>query len=70
MVKLKAVCQRCGKVDVVDTDNPVGWTCNMLDRFVSRNYWEAQYQLWLCADCEQKVRSDPNEYVKMCEAIR
>ena len=54
---LRVVCQRCGKVDTIDTNNPDGsWVYFLLSEFVSSaTYWESQYDVWLCRDCERKM---------------
>ena len=56
-VFLRVVCQCCGKVDTIDTNDPDGgWVYFLLSEFVSgAAYWESQYDVWLCHGCEQKL---------------
>ncbi|MHA1881570.1 MAG: hypothetical protein ACTSUO_00800 [Candidatus Thorarchaeota archaeon] len=65
-MKLKVICQNCGKTTIVDTKKPTPWRClktsdiELMDDL--REEWEVndeeiklEWEFWLCGDCYNKL---------------
>lgn len=50
-MKLKVICQRCGKTEIIETDDlPYEWELVSPRQFGIK----ADYDLWFCLECSKK----------------
>ena len=57
-MKVKAICQICGKVEVIDTEKRTSWRTYRLGDFDFEwlpGWWE-NFEIWICGDCLETVK--------------
>lgn len=68
-MKLKVICQRCGKTGVVDTTTSSGWNNHVVNRVVGGLASWMDWEFWLCpeCDCDHKISEDGEFFDKILE---
>jgi len=58
-LKLKVICQVCGKATKIDTSKPIGpkprWESYRLEDFGLGEHAFSNYEIWICDQCHEKT---------------
>jgi len=66
-MKLKVVCQKCGKMEEINTKDSLPWEFKNINDLVSNLPEWMDWEVWFCYDCWSDLNIDEDTEQKIME---